>query len=81
MTTTVFIKAVHTEPESTDLTGLKFTIKYGRATSLVSIEEMPPLPFQDRIVAYQAAIEALAQALLQTAQNPQLITENPETQG
>jgi hypothetical protein len=77
---TIFIKATHHDPESSDLTGLSFTIKFDGATALVSIE-MPPVPFQDRLAAYLAAIEDLGQALLQTAQNPQLITENPETQG
>jgi hypothetical protein len=74
----IFIKATHHEPGSSDLTGLKFTIEYGPATALVSIEERPPLPFQDRLAAYQAAIEDLAKALLQAAQSPQSITENPQ---
>jgi hypothetical protein len=73
-----FIKATHHKPGMPDLTGLEFTVKYGGATALVSIQEMPPLPFQDRLDAYRSAIEAMATALLQTARNPQLITENPE---
>jgi hypothetical protein len=77
----VFIKATHHEPGSGDLTGLGFTIKFGLATAVVSIQERPPVPFEDRIAAYQAVIEDLAQALLQTVQNPQCITENPETRG
>jgi hypothetical protein len=77
----VFIKATHHDPASSDLTGLNFTVKYGYATALVSIQEMPAAPFQDRLAAYRTAIEALATALRQTAQNPQLITENPEIQG
>ena len=77
----VFIKATHDEPESGDLTGLGFTIKFGLATAVVSIQERPPVPFEDRMAAYQAVIEELAQALLQTTQNPQCITENPETRG
>ena len=63
------------------LTGLGFTIKFGLATAIVSIQERPPVPFQDRRAAYQAVIEDLAKALLQTAQNPQLITEAPELLG
>jgi len=78
---TIFIKATHHEPESADLTGLSFTVKDARATTLVSIQEMQPLPFQDRLAAYRTAVEALAKALLQAAQNPQGITENPEIQG
>lgn len=75
---TVFIKATHHEPASSDLTGLNFTVKYDSATALVSIQEMPPLPFQGRLDAYRTVIELLATALLQTARNPQLITEDPE---
>jgi hypothetical protein len=78
---TIFIKATHHEPGSADLTGLNLTIKYGHATALVSIEGMPPVPFQDRLAAYQATIEDLAMALLEAAQSPQGITENPEPQG
>jgi hypothetical protein len=74
----IFIKATHHEPGSDDLTGLKFTIEFGSATALVSIEERPPIPFQDRLAAYQALIEDLAKALLQAAQSPQSITENPQ---
>jgi hypothetical protein len=77
----VLIKVTHHEPDSGDLTGLGFTIKFGLATAVVSIQERPPVPFEDRIAAYQAVIEELAQALLQTAQNPQCITENAETRG
>jgi hypothetical protein len=44
----------------------------------VSIEEMPALPFKDRTTAYRAAIEDLAKALLEAAQDPQGITEDPE---
>jgi hypothetical protein len=60
---------------------LEFTVKYGRATALVSIQEMPPIPFQDRLDAYLTVIETLTMALLQTARNPQSITENPELLG
>jgi hypothetical protein len=74
----IFIKATHHEPGSDELTGLSFTIEYGRATALVSIQEMQPVPFQDRLAAYQAVIEDLAQALRRTVQNPQAITENPQ---
>ena len=35
----VFIKATHHEPESGDLTGLGFTIKFGLATAVVSIQD------------------------------------------
>jgi hypothetical protein len=77
----VFIKVTHHEPGSDDLTGLGFTIKFGLATAIVSIQERPPVPFQDRRAAYQAVIEDLAKALLQTAHNPQLITEAPELLG
>jgi hypothetical protein len=38
----VFVKATHHEPESGDLTGLGFTIKFGLATAVVSIQERPP---------------------------------------
>jgi hypothetical protein len=79
--TTIYIKATHHDPAAPELTGLNFTIKYGHATALVSIQEMPPLLFQDRLAAYQAAIEDLAGALLEAAQNPQGITENPQPQG
>jgi hypothetical protein len=75
---TVYIKATHHSPESSDLTGLNFTIEYGRATALVSIQEMPPVQFQDRLAAYRATLEDLAKALLEAAQNPQGITENPQ---
>jgi hypothetical protein len=75
---TVYIKATHHSPESPDLTGLNFTIEYGHATALVSIQEMPPVPFQDRLAAYRATLEDLAKALLEAAQNPVGITENPQ---
>ena len=74
----IYIKEAHHEPGSDDLTGLKFTIEFGRATALVLIEEVPPVPFQDRPAAYQAAIEDLARAMLEAAQSPQGITENPQ---
>jgi hypothetical protein len=77
----VFIKAVHHEPGKPDLTGLNFTIKYGHATALVSVQEMQPLAFQDRLAAYRSVLEQLAAALLQTAQNPQSIHETPEHLG
>jgi hypothetical protein len=74
----IFVKTTHHEPGSNDLTGLGFTIKFGLATATVSIQERPPVPFQDRVAAYQAVIEDLARSLLQAAQNPHCITENPE---
>ena len=74
----IYIKEAHHEPGSDDLTGLKLTIEFGRATALVLIEEVPPVPFQDRPAAYQAAIEDLARAMLEAAQSPQGITENPQ---
>jgi hypothetical protein len=77
----IYIKRTDHDPDSPDLTGLSFTVKFRRATALVSIQEMQPLPFQDRLAAYRGAIEDLAQALLQAAQNPQGITENPQPRG
>ena len=50
----------------------------GRATALILIEEVPPIPFQDRLAAYQAAIEDLTRVMLEAAQSPQGITENPQ---
>ena len=74
----VFIKATHHSPESSALTGLNFTIEYGPATALVSAQEIPPIPFRDRRAAYSLVLRDLGQALLQAAQNPQEITENPQ---
>ncbi len=77
----IFIKATHHDPGSSDLTGVNFTVKFDHATTLVSVQEMPPLSFEDRLVAYQTIVERLARALLAAAQNPQGITENPELPG
>jgi hypothetical protein len=74
----IFIKATHREPGSDELTGLSFTIEYGRATALVSIQEMPAVPFQDRRAAYERTCRVLAEALLLAARSPQAITENPQ---
>jgi hypothetical protein len=79
--TKIFIKATHHDPQSPDLTGLNFTIEYGPATAALSIQQMPPVPFQDRLAAYQETLRALAEALLQAAQSPQGITENPQFPG
>jgi hypothetical protein len=75
---TILIKATQHDPDSSNLTGLSFTVKFGQAVARVSIQETPPLPFQDRLSAYRAAIEDLAQAMLLAVQDSHGITENPE---
>jgi hypothetical protein len=77
----VFIKAIYHEPESADLTGLNFTVKYDQGTALVSVQEMKPVPFQDKLAAYQFTLEMLAEALRKAAHDPQSIHETPERVG
>ncbi len=77
----VFIKSIGHAPESADLNALNFTVKFDHGTALVSVQEMQPLPFQDRLAAYQTILEQLAEALRQAAQTPQSIHETPERLG
>lgn len=71
----ITIKATYHADRTGDLTGLNFEVELGRGKALVSVQEMPPVSFQDKQAAYRSAIRSLAEALLQEAQNPQGITE------
>jgi hypothetical protein len=74
MSPIVIKSAVH-EPASGHLTGIQFVYELGCAKGWVSIQGMQPISHPDILSAYQAAILSLAQELLETAQNPQSISE------
>jgi hypothetical protein len=73
----VFVEHTHHDPGARHLTGLKFQIEFDHAsTAQVSVLQMQPVSFQEPLLAFQAALQCLGQAMLEAAQTPGAITQS-----